>query len=176
MRALLLLSMLAVWALAAAAWPQLPARVPIHFDLSGRPDGWAARSAWWWFLLPALATTIGAMMGWLLPRWMVAMARANSRWLNMPRKAEFMALPVAARERAVHAPLAWLSALVVGVQALTGWIVYGSARVAVGDWQALPPVVSFALVAALLACASGLGIAGARSVRREVERASSGSP
>ncbi len=176
MRATLLLSMLAVWALAAAAWPQLPARVPIHFDLAGRPDGWAARSALWWFLLPAFATTIGVVMGWLLPRWMLAMARANSRWLNMPRKAEFMALPLAARERAVQAPVDWLRALVVGVQALVGWIVYGSARVAAGDWQALPPAVSFVLLGAVLACAIGLGIAGARSVRREVERASSGSP
>jgi uncharacterized membrane protein len=173
MRVVLVLSLLAVWALAAIAWPKLPARVPIHFDAAGRPDGWVERSAWWWFALPALATVLALLLGFALPRWMVAMARANSRWLNMPRKAEFMALPADARERAIRAPLAWLVLLACLLQVLVGWIVFGSARVATGAWATLPAPTSFVLIGAVLACAIGLAVAGSRAVRREVERARS---
>jgi uncharacterized membrane protein len=174
MRVVLAVSMLAVWLLAAFAWSDLPDRVPIHFDAAGRPDGWVARSAFWWFALPALATTFGLLLGVALPRWMVAMARANSRWLNVPRKAEFMALPIDARERAIRAPMAWLVLLACLLQALVGWIVFGSARVATGAWATLPAPASFVMIAAVLACAIGLAVAGSRAVRREVESARAG--
>ena len=45
-----ILDALAIFALAAATglgvrlWPSLPARVPIHFDASGLPNGFASRS------------------------------------------------------------------------------------------------------------------------------------
>jgi uncharacterized membrane protein len=171
MRVALLLSMLAVWVLAVVAWPSLPERIPIHFDAGGRPDGWVPKSFGWWFAMPALATGIGALLGIVLPRWMVAMARANSRWLNVPRKQQFMALPADARERAIRAPMPWLLVLACGVQALIGWIVHGSARVAAGEWATLPPVPSFVLIGSVLAGAVGLAFAGTRAVRREIERA-----
>jgi uncharacterized membrane protein len=174
MRALLVLAMLGPWALAIAAWPELPERIPIHFDAAGRPDGWAGKSAWWWFALPALATAIGALLAFGLPRWMVAMARSNSPWLNVPRKQQFMALPVDARERAIRAPLPWLTALACCVQVLIGWIVHGSARVASGEWDVLPAPPSFVLVGTVIACAIGLAIAGTRAVRVEIDRAARG--
>jgi uncharacterized membrane protein len=173
MRIVLLASLLAVWGLALAAWPELPDRIPVHFDALGRPDGWAARHAAWWFLLPGLGTVLGVGVGILLPRWMVALARANSPWLNVPRKREFMALSADARERAVRAPAACLTWLAIMVQVLLGWIVHGSARVAVGDWTVLPPVPTFVLIGGLLAIVAALVVAGARAVGREVERARS---
>ncbi len=174
MRVLLVLTIAGVWVLAIAAWPSLPDRIPIHFDIAGRADGWADKSAWWWFALPALATLVGALLGLLLPRWMLAMARTNSRWLNVPRKQQFMALPLDARERAIEAPMPWLLALACCVQVLIGWIVFGSARVAAGEWATLPPVSSFVAIGLVLACAVGLAVAGIRAVRREVERAGAG--
>ncbi len=171
MHVALVLSMLGVWALALAAWPSLPERIPVHFDLHGRADGWVDRSPGWWFLLPALATAIGVLLGFALPRWMLAMARANSRWLNVPRKQQFMALPVDARERAIRAPMPWLLALACGVQLLIGWIVHGSARVATGAWATLPPLPSSLTIGTVLACTAGLTVAGLRAVRRELERA-----
>lgn len=174
MRIVTLLAMLSVWVLAAVAWPELPERIPVHFDIGGRADRWVAKSAVWWFLLPALATAVGLLLALALPRWMVAMARSNSPWLGVPDKRRFAALPVEARERAIRTPLPWLHALATCVQVLIGWTVHGSARVATGAWQTLPSVPSFVLVGTLLACAGGLTVAGVRAVRREIMRTHAG--
>lgn len=171
MHILLIASMLVVWGLAVAAWPHLPERIPLHFGIEGRPDRWGTTTWWAWFGLPALGTSIGVAMGFLLPRWMVALARRNSRWLNVPHKRLFMALPVAARERAVLAPVPWLHALVCCWQVLLGYLVFGSARVADGRWSALPTVPLFLLLAVLLACVVGLLMASSRAVRSEAARA-----
>lgn len=171
----LLLAVAAVWWLAITAWPVLPDRVPMHFDAVGRPDGWVARSAVAWFSLPALATAMGVGAGWLLPRWMIAMARANSRWLNVPRKAQFTALPAAARERVVQAPATWLVAMVVAIEGLFAWILFGSAEVAAGRWPVLPTAPLYATLAAVLLCVVAMVIAGGRAVQREVARAAGAS-
>ncbi|MBL8753842.1 MAG: DUF1648 domain-containing protein [Planctomycetes bacterium] len=156
-----------VWVLAAMAWPDLPPRIPIHFDLAGYADGWTETGVLAWFALPALGTVLAAVFGWFLPRWMVRLARANSPWLNVPHKAKFMALPVEARDRAVRAPMAWLHAIAGCVQGLLGWLVCGSARVADGRWDVLPSWPGFAVLAVLLGCAVALAVSASRAVRRE---------
>lgn len=171
MHILLIASMLVVWGLAVAAWPHLPETIPLHFGSEGRPDRWGATTWWAWFGLPALGTSIGAALAFLLPRLMVAMARRNSRWLNVPHKALFTALPAEARERAVRAPVPWLHGLVVGWQVLLAYLVSGSARVADGRWTAVPTMPMFILLAALLLCVLGLVRASARAVRREAVNA-----
>jgi len=55
----------AMWAFALAAYPRLPARVPIHWNLRGEVDGWGGRGAA--FLFPAIALGIAGMMA-VLPR------------------------------------------------------------------------------------------------------------
>lgn len=163
----LLLAMLGVWGLAAWLWPGLPERIPMHFDFAGRPDGWVEKSVLVWFGLPALATAVSAVLGLLLPIWMVHLARTNSRWLNVPRKDLFVQLPVEARVRAVAAPARWLTVLGCLVQGLFGWIVFGSSRVAVGAWDVLPATPTFVGVGAIVLCAIGLAFAGAHAVKRE---------
>jgi hypothetical protein len=170
MRLLLVLSMLAAWALALWLWPDLPELVPIHFDLAGNPDGWASKSWWNWFALPALGTALGAALGLLVPWWMVRLARANSPWLNVPWRERFRALPTEARVRAVQRPAPWFALLAICVQVLLGWIAYGSSQVASGAWTALPPGPSFAGLALLLGAAAGAAVAGAAAVRREIRR------
>jgi uncharacterized membrane protein len=167
-RWLLLVAMVSLWAMALSAWPGLPPRIPIHFDLAGYADGWADTSVVAWFALPALGTMLALVFGVLLPWWMVRLARSNSPWLNVPRKRQFMALPVEARVRAVQAPMRWLHALAVVVQALLGWLVFGSARVADGRWDVLPSWPVFTLLGVLLACAVALPVAATRAIGREV--------
>jgi Holliday junction DNA helicase RuvB len=36
-------TLIGIWVLAYVLWPHLPAKIPVHFDGSGRPDRWAAR-------------------------------------------------------------------------------------------------------------------------------------
>ncbi len=169
-RMLLVLVLLADWGAALWWWSALPERVPIHFDLNGVPNGWAERSLWWWFLLPALGTGLCLGFGVLLPRWIRALAKSNSRWLNVPHKERLAALPEAARVRAVAASTGWLEGLAVLVAVLFGWIVNGSALVAVGTWSRLPSWPSFLLVGAVVASGAGMAFASSRAVQREVDR------
>ncbi len=48
----------AMWILVGRAWSALPASIPCHFDLLGRPDSWGSKHVLW--ILPALATLIFA--------------------------------------------------------------------------------------------------------------------
>ena len=167
-RGALFASVLANWVLAGWWWGELPERIPIHFDGFGNADGWAQRSWWAWFAMPVLATGIALGFGLVLPRVMVALAKSNSPWLNVPNKKAFTALPEDARVRAVRGPATWLSGLAIAVQVLFVWITFGSARVATGAWSRLPPGPSYALIAAVLACAACLAVAAHRAVRREI--------
>ena len=171
MGALLALSVAALWALALAAWPDLPERIPTHFDVGGRPDAWSPRGFSSWFLLPTLATGMVALMGLGLPRWIVGMARRNSSLLNMPQKARFQALPEEARVRAVASTAKGLQRVALLVAALFGWILYGTNEVAHGRWQALPPTGLFAVVGLLVAQALWLVVSASRAVSREVAAA-----
>ncbi len=173
MRTLVVMAMVVVWAIAAVAWPDLPPRIPIHFDLAGVADGWTDTSLLAWFALPAFATGLGVVFGWLLPWWMLRLARANSPWLNVPRKQQFRALPLEARERAMQAVGVWLYAIATSMQMLCGWLLFGSARVADGRWDVLPSWPGFSLLAVIVGCAIALAFATSRSVRGEVARATS---
>lgn len=47
------------WWVALGAYPRLPEKIPVHFGISGEPDGWGGR--WMIFLMPVIATLIVAM-------------------------------------------------------------------------------------------------------------------
>ncbi|MGC6486354.1 MAG: DUF1648 domain-containing protein [Planctomycetota bacterium] len=168
MTALLVLSVAALWTLAVTAWPDLPAQVPTHFDVGGRPDAWSAPGFWSWFLLPTLATGMVLLMGVGLPRWVVGMARRNSSLLNMPQKARFQALPEAARVRAVSSTAQGLQRVALLVVGLFGWILYGTREVAHGRWEVLPPTGLFGVVGLLIAQSLWLVVSASRAVSREV--------
>ena len=51
-----------LWWRAAAWYPRLPERIPIHFDIAGKPDGWAVRSLVTWFSLPGLSLVMTLLL------------------------------------------------------------------------------------------------------------------
>ena len=169
LRYTLVLAMLAVWGLALQAWPALPERIPMHFDLSGVPDRWGDKSLVSWFGLPALGTLLGFVMGLLLPRWVAGMARRNSPWLNVPDKKRFAALPEAARERAVQPLVLGLTWIVLLVQGMFAWIVVGSARVAMGEWPTMPAWPALSPLAVVLVVVVVMLVACQRRIRQEVQ-------
>ena len=97
-----LLAVAALWCFAIDAFAELPEQFPVHFDLHGVPDRWADKSAASWFLLPALGTALPLLLAFLVPAWMERLAARNSRWLNVPDKQRFRALPTEDRLRAVR--------------------------------------------------------------------------
>ncbi len=154
--AALVISLIALWVLAALLWPRLPERIPMHFDFSGVPDRWEARSATNWFLLPALATVFtaflaatGASIPWMLRRF--------PHLVNVPRKAELLALPEDARRRALSPTIdmmLWVAAI---INAMMANILYGSWMVGTGAWKTLPAIWPLLAIVGMIAAAVILG-------------------
>jgi hypothetical protein len=157
------------WAGAVAAYSTLPATIPIHFDFAGRPDAVGGKA--WWFLLPTVATALVVPLTWLLPIWVDRLAASNSRWLNVPDRERFRALPPPARQRALSPLRHMLPILGLEVLLLFAWLLYASHRVAVGRADRLHHWPALACVAAVVATALGFAAAGLRAVQREVQRA-----
>lgn len=55
----------AMVAYAAAHYAELPERIPVHFDLAGQPDRWAAKSPAQLLLLPGMTLALGGFMSWM---------------------------------------------------------------------------------------------------------------
>jgi uncharacterized protein DUF1648 len=49
-------TVVAMWIMAARAYPVLPDRIPIHFNWAGRPDGWGHKRMIW--LLPVIGVFV----------------------------------------------------------------------------------------------------------------------
>ena len=91
-RLLNLLLLGAFYAGSAMVYPTLPERIPMHFDLSGRPDRWEDRSFLSWFALPLIATAVAGFLE-LVSRYSV---RHPHLW-NVPDKRRFLELDPAGR-------------------------------------------------------------------------------
>lgn len=133
----LVLSLLGpIWWFALSAWPELPPRIPVHFNLFGEADGFAGRGAW--FFLPVLATVLVPLLGAILPRVSVRLAAANSPMLNVPDRRRFRALPLEDRVRAMGPVVILLRLIAIEIAALFFVLLLGTQRVATGAWPALP--------------------------------------
>jgi len=165
--ALLCFLLAGYWGLAGYAWPKLPERIPQHFDLAGHPDRWSERGLGSWFLLPLLATALGLLFGWLLPRWISHLAEHSPHWINVPDRERFLALDAPARRRALEPLLALLCVLACEITLLFAWIQYGSLRVATGDWARLPSWIVLVAIAALVATALAVLPIARRALDRE---------
>ena len=109
----------AVW-----LWPDVPARVPVHFGFDGQPDRWADRSVWSWFGLPLVGLATAASID-VFVRW--SLRRPGAPGVNLPNKEAILALPPEKR-----APvLARVADLVYGAVA---WCLVAFALIQVGTW------------------------------------------
>ena len=117
-----------------SAFPRLPARVPMHFDLAGRPDRWSGRSG-----LVVLVVMAAVMTGLLYliirltPKWAV-----NPRYLNIPRKEEFLRLPAEKQAAYWAVYREFFAGLAVAVNLLFYLILRGTIRIAEGSASFLP--------------------------------------
>lgn len=127
----------AVWTVAIVWWPTLPASIPLHFDAAGVPDRWGPSSAGNWFLMPAIATFVTALVlaiAWALP----TLARRVPELVNVPQKRRWKALDAETRVKTLL-PMRWLLvALAIAVQALFLWVVWATRWVAMDPDPANP--------------------------------------
>ncbi|HEY0036139.1 MAG TPA: DUF1648 domain-containing protein [Longimicrobium sp.] len=146
----------ALYAGSAAAYPRLPERIPIHFDLAGNADGWTGTSLLSWFLLPLIAT---GMAGFLF-----AISRAgeyrHDLW-NVPEKPRLLALPAEARAPIVARLRAFMALMAVVITGVLSTIQVEVFLTATGR-QAAPWLMTGATVLMVLA----IGVAAVRMNRR----------
>jgi len=142
-------TLVGIWALAYYLWPDLPAKIPVHFDGEGAPDRWAAPTFLNWFGLPLVSTFLTAFM--------VAISLAARgmarRWpgiMNMPRKKDFLRLPPEARVRAMGPMDALLWVWPAPLNGAFTYMVWGSYCVAMGKWKTVPMWPLFAGVGCVL--------------------------
>ncbi len=140
---LVALAEISLWWRACAWYPELPARIPMHFNASGTPDGWANKGLAW-FLLPLLSLGMLALLGGIAV-WMGSLVRNAPALVNVPRKQTFLRLSAAGRMEVVAPTRVFLAWILVLVLSLFLYILEGSGRVAVKQEEALPswPVFVF---------------------------------
>jgi uncharacterized membrane protein len=161
-------AMIAIWAahgaVAALALPHLPEVMPVHFDAAGRPDAWSSVTFGSWFTLWLLSGGFGLAM--LLGA--SATFRVPPRWMSLPRKDEFLALPAARRERVLCAIA--FHVLVIGAIVMLTFLGIHAAviLVALGTIDLFPVAVVFASLGAVLIEVVVMIWALSRAIGREI--------
>jgi len=126
-------------------YPDLPARIPMHFDGSGSPDAWREKSLTTVMLLPMMTLVMGTMMGGIA--WLTAHAkralRSSDQGASLHAQMRFRA--------AVTRLISTLAILVTGMMTFTS---IQSTRIALGEVESLGIVVP-ALAAAIALFAIG---------------------
>jgi uncharacterized membrane protein len=148
--ALTLVVTAALLVFAVAVFGDLPVRIPTHFNAAGIPDGFGPRSRWWF--LPAvglLSTAVTVVIALVAPR--------RPHLLNVPWKAEILALPPAAQATVVHAAqpalmmLGLLSAVLVFQLQYSTWeVANGRTGFGIDRLLVVVPLVSLLLLPAIM--------------------------
>jgi hypothetical protein len=142
-----LLSLIGV--LVVQSHPRLPARVPAHFNLAGRPDRWGAKNDLVvLFILPAVITVVlYVLMG------LVARYKSGSRSLNIPHRQEFLRLPPDRQQPYWDLYREFFAGLAAGMNLLFYLFIKGSIDVALGTRASLPlkaGLPAFAVIGVLM--------------------------
>jgi uncharacterized membrane protein len=117
-----------------SSYPRLPERIPMHFDLAGRPDRWGGRgSIFVLFVFALVMTTVFYLLIRFIPR-----LAANPRSLNIPHKEEFLKLPAEKQETYWAIFKEFFAGLAAAINLLFYLIIRGTVRIATGETRLLP--------------------------------------
>ncbi|MBP7705935.1 MAG: DUF1648 domain-containing protein [Candidatus Aminicenantes bacterium] len=125
------------------AYGRLPARIPMHFGIDGRPDRWGGRGE---LVVLALVPFVMTAVFYLLIRFLPKMA-ADPRRMNIPHKEEFFRLPAEKREIYWDLVKEFFAGLTLSLNLLFYTLVRATVRIAEGGAALLP----FRLMAPALA-------------------------
>jgi len=116
------------------AYGKLPARIPMHFGLDGRPDRWGGRGE---LIVLAVLPFVMTAAFYALLRFVPRMS-ADSRRLNIPHKEEFFRLPPDKREIYWDLIKEFFAALAVSLNLLFYTLIRATVRIAEGGTSLLP--------------------------------------
>lgn len=106
----------ASWAVAIYYWGKLPEIIPTHFGISGQPDDWNAKSAWYTFMIPALQTL---MLGSFI------FLYYKPQYSDMPTTLWLMTIAEDQREHAFTLIRTMLVGIALWIGALFTYLTYG---------------------------------------------------
>ena len=117
-----------------SVYPALPARIPVHFGISGAPDRWGSKSELFLFVGVSWGLTV---LFYALTLSMPRLAR-NPQYLNIPHKWEFLKLP--AERLAIYWELIreFMTAMTVSVNLIFYLICRGTLHVIQKQTAGLP--------------------------------------
>jgi len=116
------------------SFPHLPERIPMHFDMAGRPDRWGGRGGFViLFVVPLVITAVF----YVLIRFVPGLG-ASARRMNIPHREEFLKLPAEKRDVYWSLLKEFFAGLAVAINLLFYLIIRGTVRIAIGETGLLP--------------------------------------
>jgi hypothetical protein len=132
-----------------ALWPRLPERMPIHFGITGEPDGWSGKNWFSVFGVLVMAAFMLAIMG------VAASSLLGAKYYNFPGKERIVRLPREQQDYVlapVREGLAWIgSGCAVGLALMCrdSWLVALHQRAGISPWS-MPIPLAIGLAAIIL--------------------------
>jgi len=130
------------WAVAIYYWDKLPAIIPTHFGISGQPDDWNPKSAWYSFLMPGLQTLMFIIFS-LLYKW--------PQYSDIPTTMLLMAMDEKKRDHAFALIRTMLVGVLVWVELLLGYMTYAMNISALEENSGLSPWIMGGLLIGMFA-------------------------
>lgn len=161
------LVILGLFIYALATYNALPEKVPIHFNTHGTPDSWADKSWGVWLTLPLIA--LGLTCLFYVTTALVDVAKKNPKWLSLPKKKEFLALPEEKQApiwRKMKSMLYWMA---FPMNLLILYAFHTTYTMAVGTAESLVMWPIWACMGAILIITFGMTYGLIRAVRTATE-------
>lgn len=130
------------WAIAIIYWSRLPNEIPVHFGISGQPDGWANKSLFNVFLIPSLQTLLTGLFVFLYYK---------PQYSDIPTTMWLMTLEKKYRDHAFKLIRIMLAGTALWIGVLFTYITYGMNVIAVSEKDNLSSIFMALTIISLIA-------------------------
>ena len=152
---------------AIVTYSALPEKIPIHFTTHGIPDSWADKSWGVWLTLPLVA--LGLTCLFYATTYLIDVAKKHPKWLSLPKKKEFLALPEEKQAAVWHKMKAMLFWMAVPMNLLILYAFHTTYTMATDKSESLVMWPIWACMVSILIIAFAMTYGLIRSVRKAVD-------
>jgi uncharacterized membrane protein len=161
------LTIIILFAYALITYSSLPEKIPIHFNTHGTPDSWADKSWGVWLTMPLIA--LGLTCLFYVTTALVDVAKKHPKWLSLPKKKEFLALPEEKQAPIWHKMKTMLYWMAFPMNLLILYAFHTTYTMAVGTAESLVMWPIWACMGAILIITFGMTYGLIRAVRTATE-------